>query len=159
MTNNMSMQLSKVLGFKATQATTMVIMNTGPRTHESFGLYGGVLFVASVSFTCSVHKGAGHMMLRGSDVGENSRTETTLIGNDKKVQSTTHVMAWRIRHDLMIDKPGVGTGHKLTRYSFMHNVAREHTTRLIMLRVNASIRFSKLMSPHSPEFRNIDRCR
>ena len=81
-TNNVHVQLVKMLCFKTTQTSTITINNARPRTGEGLGLEWGMLLVTSVDFTCSVFEGASHMMLSGSDIRKNSGTETTLIGDN-----------------------------------------------------------------------------
>ena len=78
----MHVQLVEMLRLKTTQASTITVNNTRPRTTEGLGLHGGVFFVASVGFTYSVFESAGHVMLSGSDVRKNSGAETTLVGDN-----------------------------------------------------------------------------
>ena len=90
--DNMRMKLCEMLGFKLTQAMPKRVLDTSPGAHEGFGLHGGVFFVASVNFAYSVCEGAGHMMLRGSDIGKNSGTKAALVGNNQKLRMLR--MSW-----------------------------------------------------------------
>ena len=102
MLNNVFVQMGKVLCFKRAETTTMFILDLRPWAHELVGYVWAALFVASVSFACSVMESAGHMMLSGSDVSEHSGTEATLVSNNKEVKHVSHIVPWLLRHDLVV---------------------------------------------------------
>ena len=59
------------------------------------------------------------------------------------------------RHNLMVDKFVVRSGHKLADVTFMNNFTREITTRLISASSLASVSFVELKAPHGTQLGNI----
>ena len=102
MLNNVFVQMGKVLCFKRAETTTMFILDLRPWAQELVGYVWAALFVASVSFACSVMESAGHMMLSGSDIREHCGTEAALVSNNKEVEHVSHVMAWLFGHHLVV---------------------------------------------------------
>jgi hypothetical protein len=144
-----------MLGFKLTQAMPKRVLDTSPGAHEGFGLHGGVFFVASVNFAYSVCEGAGHMMLRGSDIGENSGAEAALVSNNKEIENAAHVVARQLRHNLMMYKFGVRIGDEFTGLTFMNNITRKHATRNVVFGVLVSICLKRLVAPLSSQLGEI----
>ena len=60
------------------------------------------------------------------------------------------------RHNLMVDKFVVRSGHKRTGYTFVHNITRKKTARFVFARPRIGVSFVELMAPQCAQLGNIE---